>query len=293
MTIEENKSLKNYNTFGIDVSARYYAEINTVDDFRELLGDKNLAGKKRLILGGGSNILFTKNFDGLVIRNCLKGIEFSSSSGRTITVKAAAGEIWHEMLLQCIEKNYAGIENLSLIPGCVGAAPMQNIGAYGVEIKDVFHQLEALDMTTGEPVKFSLNDCHFGYRESIFKNEYRDRFLITSVSLLLSNLNIPNAIYRFRTDYGDVKATLSDMRVYDLSIKAVSDAIIKIRASKLPNPRELGNAGSFFKNPVISKSKYEELIFNNPLMPHYPQSDGRFKIPAGWLLSNAVGKANK
>ncbi len=293
MKIEENKSLKHYNTFGIDVSARYYAEIGSVEDFRELLADKKLGNQKKLVLGGGSNILFTKNFDGLVIRNCLHGVSFSNPNGKMITVTAAAGEIWHKVLLQCIERNYAGIENLSLIPGCIGAAPMQNIGAYGVEIKDVFEQLEAVDIRTGELITLKLADCHFGYRESIFKNEYKDKFLITSITLRLTNMNIPNALYRFKTDYGDIKAILSDMRVYDLNIKAVSDAVVKIRSSKLPDPNELGNAGSFFKNPVVSKAKYEEMVFNNPLMPSYLQPDGTVKIPAGWLIEQCGWKGKQ
>lgn len=293
MTLQENKSLKNYNTFGIDVSAKYFAEIHSAEDFRELIRDEKLRHEKKLILGGGSNVLFTKNFDGLIILNRLKGVTFYDANAESVIVKVAAGEVWHQLVLQCIERNYAGIENLSLIPGCVGAAPMQNIGAYGVEIKDVFEELEALDLQTGEPMVFHLDDCKFGYRESVFKHHYKDKLLITSVSLRLTNMNVPGALYRFRTDYGDIKATLSDMRVYDLNIKAVSDAVIKIRSSKLPDPKTLGNAGSFFKNPAVEKEKYEELVLSYPLMPSYPQKDGTIKIPAGWLIEQCGWKGKR
>jgi UDP-N-acetylmuramate dehydrogenase len=293
MIIEENKSLQHYNTFGIKVIARYYTEISSIEDFREILADKKFSGEKKLILGGGSNILFTRNFDGLVIRNCIKGVSFSNEGGKMVKLCAAAGEVWHQVVLQCIERNYAGIENLSLIPGCVGAAPMQNIGAYGVEIKDVFEQLEAVDMQSGELVTLTLSDCNFGYRESVFKHTFKDKFLITSVTLQLTNMNLPGALYRFKTDYGDIKATLSDMRVYDLNIKAVSDAVIKIRSAKLPDPGQLGNAGSFFKNPVVSKEKFEDLVYNHPLMPSFLQKDGTVKIPAGWLIEQCGWKGKQ
>jgi UDP-N-acetylmuramate dehydrogenase len=290
MHLEENKSLKHLNTFGIDVNAKYYAEINSVENFKELVADKKLHVEKKLILGGGSNILFTKNFDGIVIKNRLPGLTVVSETENQVVVKAAAGELWHQFVLYTIQQNYAGIENLSLIPGCVGAAPMQNIGAYGVEIKDVFHELEALNIQTGELRTFNINDCQFGYRESIFKHEYRAQFLICFLSLKLTKLNAPNALYRFKTDYGDIKATLSDMRAYDLTLKTVSDAIIKIRSSKLPDPKTMGNAGSFFKNPSIEKDLFEKLIAQNPLMPNYPQKDGTVKIPAGWLIEQCGWK---
>ena len=290
MNLTENISLKQFNTFGIDVSAKYFCEINSVEDYKELLGDKKLVGEKKLILGGGSNILFTKNFDGLVIRNCIAGIEIVSETETEVIIKVAAGEVWHKLVLWCVKNNYAGIENLSLIPGLAGAAPMQNIGAYGVEIKDVFHQLEAIDVHTGEAVKFGIADCHFGYRESVFKNNYKNKFLITSLNLKLTKLSSPRAIYQYKIEYGDIKATLSDMRAYDLSLKAVSDAVTKIRTSKLPDPKVIGNAGSFFKNPVVSEQQFETLVAQYPVMPSYLQKDGSVKIPAGWLIEQCGWK---
>jgi len=290
--IQTNISLKPYNTFGIDAAAKYFTEIKSVDDFCGIIGDKQLSAEKKLILGGGSNMLLTKNYDGLVIRNCIPGIEVVSEGEHTITVKANAGVVWHQLVLWAIERNYGGIENLSLIPGFCGAAPMQNIGAYGVEIKDVFHELEAVDMHTGELVKFNLNDCEFGYRESVFKGKYKGQFLITSLSLRFIKLNSEHARaqYRFKTDYGDIKETLGQMKAYNLSIKAVSDAVIKIRSAKLPDPKKIGNAGSFFKNPVISKARFDTLVAQYPVMPSYLQKDGSVKVPAGWLIEQCGWK---
>jgi len=290
--IKENVSLKPYNTFGLDATAKYFTEINAADDFKALLAEKKLSAEKKLILGGGSNILLTQNFDGLVIRNCIPGIEVVSETENFVTVKASAGVVWHQLVLWAIEHNYGGIENLSLIPGFVGAAPMQNIGAYGVEMKDVFQELEALHMETGEPVIFKLNDCEFGYRESVFKNKYRGQFFIASVTFRFTKLNAPHAAaqYRFKTEYGDIKETLGQMRAFELSIKAVSDAVIKIRSAKLPDPQKIGNAGSFFKNPVIAKERFEALVTQYPVMPSYPQKDGTYKVPAGWLIEQCGWK---
>ncbi|MBP6731241.1 MAG: UDP-N-acetylmuramate dehydrogenase [Chitinophagales bacterium] len=290
MIIEENKELTNLNTFGIAAMAAYFAEVTSEDDFRQLIQTEVYKQNPKLILGGGSNLLFTGNFDGLVIKNSIKDITVVSESEHQVILKANAGEPWHGFVLYCIANNYAGIENLSLIPGLVGAAPMQNIGAYGVEIKDVFHELEALDMATGESVVFSLNDCHFGYRESVFKHTLKNKYFITSVSFKLARLSSPTTQYRFKTDYGDIKHTLGEMQVYELNLKAVSDAVIKIRSSKLPDPKVLGNAGSFFKNPSVPQAKYEELVLTNPVMPSYPQKDGTVKIPAGWLIEQCGWK---
>lgn len=290
MKIEENKPLDDLNTFGLKVGTQYFVEVNSVQDFVDLMQTEIYKNNKKLILGGGSNILFTDCVNGLVVKNSIKGISVISETETEVIVKANAGEVWHEFVLWCIERNYAGIENLSLIPGLVGAAPMQNIGAYGVEIKDVFQELEAINIENGEAVKFNLTDCEFGYRESVFKNKCKDKFLITSVTFKLTKLSSPKALYKFKTDYGDIKNTLSEMRAYDLSIKAVSDAVIKIRNSKLPNPKELGNAGSFFKNPSISKTQFDELVLKYPVMPSYPQKDGSIKIPAGWLIEQCGWK---
>lgn len=290
MKIEENKPLDDLNTFGLKVGAQYFAEVNSVQEFLELMQTEVYKKNKKLILGGGSNILFTDFVDGLVIKNSIKGISVIRETETEVMVKANAGEVWHEFVLWCIERNYAGIENLSLIPGLVGATPMQNIGAYGVEIKDVFQELEAINLENGELVKFNLNACEFGYRESVFKNKCKGKFFISSVTFKLTKLSSPKAIYKFKTDYGDIKNTLSEMRAYELSIKAVSDAVIKIRNSKLPNPKELGNAGSFFKNPSIAKAQFDELVLKYPVMPSYPQKDGSLKIPAGWLIEQCGWK---
>jgi UDP-N-acetylmuramate dehydrogenase len=290
MTIEENKPLDDLNTFGLIVGAKYFTEVTSVEEFKELTQQEVYKQNRKLVLGGGSNILFTGYFDGIVIKNSIKGIQLLSETETEVLVKVNAGEVWHEFVLWCIERNYAGIENLSLIPGLVGAAPMQNIGAYGVEIKDVFHELEALDKVTAESVKFGLNDCAFGYRESVFKNKLKDKFFIASVTFKLTKLSSSKALYRFKTDYGDIKNTLSEAHVYDLSIKAISDAVCKIRSSKLPNPKDLGNAGSFFKNAVISKEQFDTLVTKYPVMPSYLQKDGTIKIPAGWLIEQCGWK---
>lgn len=282
--IQQNVNLKAYNTFGIDVSCRYFSEVKNIGEIREILSNIDYATTNKMILGGGSNVLFTKDYDGLIIKNSIPGISVVTEDKEHIFVKAAAGEVWHQFVLWCIERNYAGIENLSLIPGQVGAAPMQNIGAYGVEIKDVFYELEALHMPTQELHRFTLNDCEFGYRESVFKNKYRNQYIILSVTFKL------NKTPRFNIQYGDIQKTLEEMRVQELSIKAVSDAVIKIRSSKLPNPSELGNAGSFFKNPVVAKSLVEALLLKYPLMPNYPQADGSVKVPAGWLIEQCGWK---
>ncbi|MBL0308748.1 MAG: UDP-N-acetylmuramate dehydrogenase [Bacteroidetes bacterium] len=290
MNIEQNKSLKSFNTFGIEASAKYFTEVGSVESFSELFHHSIFQTEKKMILGGGSNILFTGDFDGLVIHNAIMGLQVISEGETQVLVKAGAGELWHKLVLWCIQNGYAGLENLSLIPGLVGAGPMQNIGAYGVEIKDVFYELEAISMKTGELVRFSLADCQFGYRESAFKNKYKNDFFITSVTLRLAKINSPRSTYTFRVDYGDIKATLAEMNIQNLSLEAVSHAVCKIRNHKLPNPKELGNAGSFFKNPTISKAAFDELIAKNPLIPNYPLADGSVKIPAGWLIEQCAWK---
>lgn len=283
MQILSNVSLLPYNTFHIDVLGKHFVEITSIDEFRELQQSQAFQQNEKLILGGGSNILFTKNFDGLVVKNSIKGIELAHEDNHFFYVKANAGEVWHEFVLWCIERGYAGVENLSLIPGQIGASPMQNIGAYGVEIKDVCESVEAVHLHTGELLNFSNSDCKFGYRESIFKHELKNQVVITSVTYKLRK------IPQFHVDYGDIKNTLGEMMVSELSLKAVSDAVIKIRSSKLPDPNVLGNAGSFFKNPVVTKEKTEELLAKNPVMPNYPQADG-VKIPAGWLIEQCGWK---
>lgn len=287
MKLQTQVSLKPYNTFGIDAVADYLVEVHTVEEIREVLANERLKALPRLILGGGSNVLLAGDYHGLVILNRLKGIERLHEDPYHVWIKASGGEVWHQVVLYAIANNLAGIENLSLIPGSVGAAPMQNIGAYGVELVSVFDSLEALNLQTGEVEVFDAEACQFGYRESVFKTSLRGQYFILSVTLRL------NKSPKFQVNYGDIKQTLADMRVYELSIKAVSDAVIKIRQSKLPDPNELGNAGSFFKNPEIPQAQYDELQEKYPLMPSYPTQPGMVKVPAGWLIEQCGWKGKR
>src|SRR5579875_3380541 len=236
MTIQENVSLKPYHTFGIDVFARYFTSFRSLDELQEILSNHPQTKNYPLILGGGSNILFTKNFDGLVLKNEIGGIKLIAEDEAFIYVQAGGGVNWHRFVLYCIEHNYAGVENLSLIPGSVGASPMQNIGAYGVELKDVFHQLEAYHVYEKNVRVFSLDECAFGYRESVFKRQYKNQFVILNVTYKLRKKPMFNA------SYGAIGQELEKMGVQELSIKAISDAVIHIRTSKLPNPAQMGNA---------------------------------------------------
>jgi UDP-N-acetylmuramate dehydrogenase len=282
LKILQNISLKKYNSFGIDVSAKYFAEFSTIGELTELL--VHARGKQALILGGGSNILFTKNIDGFVLKNELKGIQLIKEDAHHFYVKAAAGENWHAFVTHCIRHNYAGLENLSLIPGNVGASPMQNIGAYGVEIKDVFESLEALNRKDNTIHTFSPNDCEFGYRESVFKSKYKNQFVILSVTFRLNKIPV------FNTSYGAIEQELEKMHVKDLSIQAISQAVVNIRTSKLPDPATIGNAGSFFKNPTIAAEKFRALERNHLNMPHYIIDDKHIKIPAAWLIEQCGWK---
>lgn len=285
MQIQENISLLPYNTFGIDVTAKQFASFSTVEDLQELLATAG-SGKSAttLILGGGSNILFTGDIDGLVLKNELKGIALVQEDDDYYYVKAGAGENWHAFVQHCIRNNYAGIENLSLIPGNVGASPMQNIGAYGVEIKDVFHELEALHVHDQHLQTFTLADCAFGYRESVFKRKYRDQFVILNVTYRLRKKPVYN------TSYGAIEQELEQMQVKELSISAISQAVIHIRSSKLPDPKVIGNAGSFFKNPEISNEQYAGLKAMYPAIPGYPVSGTTTKLAAGWLIEQCGWK---
>jgi UDP-N-acetylmuramate dehydrogenase len=288
VNIQENFSLKNYNTFGIDATAKYFASFNSVSELEELIEYKMPSAVRRspstLILGGGSNILFTKNVEGLVLKNELKGIEVISEAGDVVHVKAGAGENWHRFVLYCIQNKFAGVENLSLIPGNVGASPMQNIGAYGVEIKDVFHTLEAFHIKEKKIVSFSLDDCEFGYRESVFKEKYKNEFVITNVTYRLHKTP------HFNITYGAIKQELDAMKIEDLSIQAISQAVINIRSSKLPDPAVIGNAGSFFKNPEVSNNEFENLKNNFPAIVGYDLSNGKTKLAAGWLIEQCGWK---
>ena len=287
MHIHQNFSLKKYNTFGMDVYANKFAAFNSVYELQALFQPGPGPGHPILILGGGSNILFTKNFDGLILKNEIRGIETVHEEEKQVYVKAGAGENWHQFVLHCIHKNFSGLENLSLIPGNVGAAPMQNIGAYGVEIKDVFHSLEAYNYEEKKIMNFTLNDCEFGYRDSIFKHKYKDQFAILNVTFRLSK--IPH----FTVSYGAIEEELEKMGIKELSIKSISDAVISIRTSKLPDPALIGNAGSFFKNPEINSRAFHELnklIPDESNLPFYKINEERYKIPAGWLIEQCGWK---
>ncbi|MES2513493.1 MAG: UDP-N-acetylmuramate dehydrogenase [Bacteroidota bacterium] len=281
MTISSNVSLKPYNTFGINADAKYFTSAQSPEEIKEILNSKAYKSHEHLILGGGSNLLITKNFGGLVIKNDLKGIEVVKETTDSVFVKCAAGEVWHDFVMFCISKNYGGLENLSLIPGCTGASPMQNIGAYGVEIKDTFYQLEAIHTETGELKTFTKTECEFGYRESVFKRKLKNQFIITSVTFQLSKQPA------FHVEYGAIKQELDAMHISDLSIKAISQAVINIRSSKLPNPKEIGNAGSFFKNPEVSSDTYERLKEEFTNLMAYPLENGHYKLAAGWLIEQS------
>lgn len=284
MSILQNISLKTLNTFGIDVQAKYFSSFSSAEELQELLSNNKLKTENKLILGGGSNILFTKNFDGIVLKNELRGIELIKEDQLHYYVKVAAGENWHAFVMHCIENNFAGIENLSLIPGNAGAAPMQNIGAYGVEIKDVFQQLEAFSIAENKVVQFGLNDCAFGYRESIFKTKLKNKFVIVNITFRLNKKPV------FNTSYGAIEKELENMHVQQLSIKAIAQAVINIRTSKLPDPKKIGNAGSFFKNPTIPLQQFNQLKQTFPNIVGYTVNDSNIKLAAGWLIEQCGWK---
>lgn len=288
MEVLENISLKSFNTFGIDVAAKYFARFNSVDELHELLEfntrTTNNDQRSTLILGGGSNILFTKNVDGLVLKNEILGIKEIKEDAHHVYVQAGAGVNWHHFVLHCIHNGWAGVENLSLIPGNVGASPMQNIGAYGAEIKDVFFSLEAFHIRDKKLIHFSLNDCEFGYRDSVFKRKYKNEFVITHVTFRL------NRVPEYNTSYGAIEQELERMGVRQLSIQAISQAVINIRSSKLPDPAVTGNAGSFFKNPEISGSQFAVLRSQFAGVVGYPLPNGNVKLAAGWLIEQAGWK---
>ncbi len=286
MQIQKNISLKPYNTFGIDVTAKHFVSVSNIDDLKQILSLKEYPNK--LVFGGGSNMLLTKDFKGFVIHINLKGIEIISEDNDSVIVKANAGENWHEFVLWCINNDFGGIENLSLIPGNVGTAPIQNIGAYGVELKDTFDSCEALSLETKTLQSFSKSDCNFGYRNSIFKQEAKGKFIITSVNFKLSKNH-----HKLSINYGAITSQLELMQVSNPTIQDVSKAVISIRESKLPNPKEIGNSGSFFKNPVISKTHFNTLLKNFKDIPSYPISEDEVKVPAGWLIEKAGFKGKR
>lgn len=280
--MQQHVKLQSYNTFGFDISCQLFAEIKTENDFLKVRNHEAFEGKK-LILGGGSNVLFTQDFEGLIIWNQLKGIDVIKETNDHVWLKVGAGEIWHDFVMYCVNHNYGGVENLSLIPGYVGAAPMQNIGAYGAEIKQVCESVSFIDFENGKQHQLSAHDCHFGYRESIFKQTLKNKTFITSTTFKLSKKHALN------TQYGAIEQELEKMGVTTPTIKSVSQAVINIRSSKLPNPKEIGNAGSFFKNPVVSDIEAEKIKIAFPNIPSFPVKDG-VKFAAGWLIEQAGWK---
>lgn len=284
MEILTDHSLQPLNTFNLNVDGKFLTEVASVEDIREAVA---FAGKRKvpvLLLGGGSNILFTRDFPGLVARIALRGLRVTGDAGGDVLVEAGAGENWDDLVAHCVKEGYGGLENLSLIPGSVGASPVQNIGAYGVEMQDHFHHLEFLDLETGRISIYHRDDCRFGYRSSIFKQELKGRGVVLSVTFRLSRDPVLN------TAYGSLRQEIERMDVPEVTIRDVREAVIRIRRSKLPDPAVIGNAGSFFKNPVIGAGQYESLAAQFPSLVSYPQPDNTFKLAAGWLIEQCGWK---
>ena len=286
--IINNISLKPFNSFGIEARASHFARFDSTDALCEIL---NWAKKhptkifeNPLVLGGGSNILLTRDIDGLVLKNEIPGIEVLGEDEDHYWVSAGAGVVWHQFVMYCLQHNMAGAENLALIPGNVGASPMQNIGAYGVEIKDIFHSLEAWHIHDLVPVQFSHSDCAFDYRDSVFKHKHKSEFVITKVQFRLNKKPV------FKTAYGAIQQQLEEMKVEDLSIQAIAEAVIQIRSSKLPDPKKIGNAGSFFKNPELSNEDFQRLQLKYPDIVGYPLHGGKVKLAAGWMIEQCGWK---
>ena len=286
MQIHNNFSLKKYNTFGIEAKAKQFVAVQTIDELKTIL--QNHPNDTKFILGGGSNMLLTQDINALVIHIDLKGKTILKEDDDFVWVQSMAGENWHEFVLWTINQNFGGLENMSLIPGNVGTTPVQNIGAYGTEIKDTFVSCEAMHIATQELQPFTKDDCYFGYRESIFKHEIKDQFIITSVVFKLTKRN-----HKINISYGDITKELENQNVITPTLIDVSNAVIAIRQSKLPDPKELGNSGSFFKNPIISKSEFEKVHAIHPEMPHYVISETTVKVPAGWLIEKAGFKGKR
>lgn len=283
-SLQNNVSLKTLNTFGIAATAQYYLEIDHGEQFAQLRQDATLSALPRIILGGGSNLVLPDRIDGLVVKIALMGKYIVSEDAAQVYVRAEAGEKWHEFVLWTLQQGLGGLENLSLIPGTVGAAPIQNIGAYGVELQDYFHQLTAFDFFTGEIITLDKAACQFAYRDSIFKREYKDRLVILSVTFAL-----PKA-WQARLNYGDVAQHLATKNILQPTPSDVSDAIIFIRQSKLPDPAAIGNAGSFFKNPIVNAGQRDALLIRFPGLVNYPQTGGQYKLAAGWLIEQCNWK---
>jgi UDP-N-acetylmuramate dehydrogenase len=286
MEILNNFSLKNYNTFGIEAKAEQFVAVHSAPELKSILEQNK--NKKKFILGGGSNMLLTKNIEALVIHIDLKGKKIIREDADSVWVESQAGENWHEFVLWTIDQNFGGLENMSLIPGNVGTTPVQNIGAYGTEIKDTFVSCDAINIKNQEMRTFTNEECRFGYRESIFKNEVKDEYIITSVVFKLTKQN-----HKINTSYGDIQAELAKNNVTIPTLRDVSNAVIAIRKSKLPDPAELGNSGSFFKNPILLKSDFEPIHQKFPEMRFFDISETEVKVPAGWLIEQAGLKGKR
>jgi UDP-N-acetylmuramate dehydrogenase len=284
MTLLENCSIKPYTTFGIEAKARYFAHVSSIDELTQVLHHPPVAGLPVLMLGGGSNMLFTKDFEGLVIKIEFKGITVDSHNQDMVLVTAGAGEEWDHFVSYCVENGYAGLENLSLIPGVVGTCPVQNIGAYGVEVKDTIDYVTVYDRSTGQVSKLTNAECHFGYRESIFKYAAKGRYIIVAVTFRLMRNPV------FHTQYGAIGTELANMGINSLTISAIRDAVISIRTRKLPDPLVIGNAGSFFKNPTVDANQYKRLRDTLPGIVAYELPNGSFKLAAGWMIEQCGWK---
>lgn len=287
MDIIENYSLKLYNTFGIEAKAKYFVDVSTINDLRKVLVFRRQKDLPILFIGGGSNMLFVDNFPGIVLKLNLKGIEILKEDNDYVYVKSQGSENWHHFVEWTLEHDFGGLENLSLIPGNVGTAPMQNIGAYGVEVKDYIVEVQTLELETGNERIFTNEECHFGYRESIFKNELRGKYVLVAVTFKLTKQN-----HQLHVDYGAIKTELDSEQIINPTIQDISRAVIKIRESKLPDPSQIGNSGSFFKNPVISNDEFAEIEKNHPQIAHY-KTDSGIKIAAGWLIEQAGWKGKR
>ena len=286
MEIQHHFSLKNYNTFGIEAKAKQFIAVHSIEELKDILEQKK--ADKKFILGGGSNMLLTKDIDALVIHIDLKGKNIIKENDDFVWVESQAGENWHEFVLWTIDQDFGGLENMSLIPGNVGTTPVQNIGAYGTEIKDTFVSCQAITIENQEIKSFLKEECNFGYRESIFKNDAKDQYIITSVVFKLTKKN-----HKINSSYGDIAAELAKNNRTEPTLKDVSNAVISIRRSKLPDPKELGNSGSFFKNPILLKINFEKIHKQFPEMKYYEISETEVKVPAGWLIEQAGFKGKR
>ena len=285
VSIEKNVSLLPFNTFAIDAKAKLFCTVRSVEDVQALIQSEVFKNEKHLILGGGSNLLLTKDPDALVIRNEIKGIKVMAESDNAITLEVGSGENWHGFVLYCVDHNFGGVENLSLIPGTVGAAPMQNIGAYGVEVRNCIVKVDVVDLKTGKVSSLTNEECRFGYRESIFKHEYKDICFITAVTFTLTKRD-----HHLNTSYGAIRDVLTQQGIETPTIRGISNAVISIRQSKLPDPAKIGNAGSFFKNPSVTQEIFDLIRKSYPNVPSFNDANGLFKIPAAWLIEQCGWK---